>query len=226
MKKSMVILKWLWFKASGAVIMNKMNMEQRWLSLFDSSISESMKAEFQHLAEMYGEKHRHYHTLDHIASCIELLDGVNRLVNDSYSLELALWFHDAVYNPGKLDNEKKSALYAMKVLKQADIEDEKRIRIAELVEMTRHSSEPVTDDCKFITDIDLAILGAEPDLYMGYTEKIRREYSCIPSLIYRRGRKKLLGLFLERERIFHTEFFFERYERNARVNIKREIEAL
>ncbi len=202
------------------------NLEQRWLSLFSGSTEEKMRMEFQRLINMYSRKHLHYHTMDHVAACLKLLDEVGGMITDHYSVELALWFHDAVYHPGKADNERKSADYASMVLKDAGINAAVISGILHFIEMTIHPSTPVTSDEKLLTDIDLSVLGSEPDTYLAYSGMIRKEYFHLPEFLYRRGRKKLLRLFLESGRIFHSEYFFNKYEKAARDNIKGELARL
>lgn len=75
----------------------------------------------KYIAARYTEPQRHYHTLAHLEEMLRRLDefeanapaahrlpagGTQRLV-----LELALLFHDAVYDPQRGDNEERSAVW-------------------------------------------------------------------------------------------------------------------
>jgi predicted metal-dependent HD superfamily phosphohydrolase len=81
-------------------------------------------------------------------------------------------------------------------------------------------------DTNLFTDADLSILGQPWETYLAYAQNVRKEYGQYPKIIYRSGRKKVLRHFLEMERIFKTEYFFEKYEICARKNIEQELENL
>ncbi len=61
------------------------------------------------LVAAYGEPHRAYHGLAHVAHVFAELDGVP--LSDP-AVEWATWYHDAVYRPGRRDNEARSAALA------------------------------------------------------------------------------------------------------------------
>ncbi|MGH9937527.1 MAG: HD domain-containing protein, partial [Blastocatellia bacterium] len=81
-------------------------------------------------------------------------------------------------------------------------------------------------DMKAFLDLDTSILGAPEEIYREYGRAIRKEYSWVPRPMYRRGRRKVLNGFLEREHIYHTEEIRAAYELQARLNIAAEIRSL
>jgi len=81
-------------------------------------------------------------------------------------------------------------------------------------------------DTNIFTDADLSILGREWEDYEAYCKKVRKEYAIYPMVLYKKGRKKVLKHFLEMDQIFKTEVFSEKYEKQARENLKRELENL
>lgn len=210
-------------------------LEKRWQGLFPLTQPRVVEKMFQELVAKYSENHRYYHTLDHIDSCLRLLDSVGYLVNDKTAVELAVWFHDAIYNPKKSDNEHKSAQFARKCLVQTEYDDSEESdesgesivsKIEHLIRLTQHPSKPKANDEKILIDIDLCILGATEGDYDQYAESIRKEYSHVPAWLYRRGRKKVLKSFLNGISIFHTAHFQEKFEKQAITNITKELSTL
>ena len=84
-------------------------LEKSWFELYRHyHFSEPRKA-FNKLIATYSEKQRAYHTLQHLYECLVLLDLIRADLKDAHAVELAIWFHDAVYDPQAKDNELKSA---------------------------------------------------------------------------------------------------------------------
>lgn len=173
------------------------------------------------LRHRYSEPHRAYHTLHHLAECLQLLEQTRGLAERPAELEMALWFHDAVYDPRKSDNEVQSADWARRELRRAGASLALQQRVIDLVLVTRHQAEPESPDQALMADIDLAILGAGPKRYDEYEKQIRTEYKHLPTAIYRPSRRKLLSEFLARPQIYATPWFRERREAQARRNLER-----
>ena len=53
---------------------------------------------FARLMAAYAEPQRHYHTQQHLAECLEHLAAAYSLASEPGEVELALWFHDAIYD--------------------------------------------------------------------------------------------------------------------------------
>lgn len=141
-------------------------------------------------------------------------------------IEVAIWFHDAVYVPGRPDNEAASAALAEQALAAGDVAAPVCDRVRSLVLATRHTAVPHGNDARILTDIDLAILGADPYRFGIYDRAIRREFHALPEGEYRAGRATVLRSFLARPSIYHTDSFRERYEATARANITAALAAL
>ena len=114
------------------------------------------------LLSSYAEPHRAYHTQQHLAECLALFDEVRGLAERPAEVEIALWFHDAIYDVHRRDNEALSAEWAHAALLHAGAAADAAERVAALVLVTRHSVAPQTPDEQLLVDIDLAILGAAP----------------------------------------------------------------
>ena len=91
---------------------------------------------------------------------------------------------------------------------------------------TAHKGRPVDDDARLVVDIDLSILGQDEQVYDLFERAVREEYKWVPWFLYRRKRIEILRSFLDRESIYGTERFRQRYESTARSNLERAIRAL
>lgn len=173
------------------------------------------------LLARYAEPHRAYHTLDHVRDCLAHVAAARHLLARPAEAELAVWFHDAIYDPRRGDNEERSARLAEGVLSAAGIEGETARRIGDLIRLTAHARDDLDGDAAVVCDADLAILGAEPARFDAYDAAIRREYDWVPEDVYRRERGRVLAGFLVRPRLYHTAHFRERFEARARENLRR-----
>lgn len=178
---------------------------------------------YSSLVNAYAERHRAYHTYEHIEACLRQLDDSMSEAEHPDEVELAIWFHDVVYKPYSSNNEADSAKMASKFLRQNQVQNDKIGRVEDLILATIHSEEPQIGDLSLIVDIDLSILGAPAKVYDWFETAVRSEYKYVPSFVFKRGRKKLLEGFLSRDRIYQNESFFNRLEHQARQNLYRAI---
>ena len=71
----------------------------RWQGLWQQlGASTSNDELFFKLVKCYSEPHRKYHTMQHLNECFTHLEIVRSIAERSGEVELALWFHDAIYN--------------------------------------------------------------------------------------------------------------------------------
>lgn len=171
------------------------------------------------LLAAYAEPQRKYHTAQHLSECLQLFDGVRTLAQAPAEVEIALWFHDAVYDVKASDNEAQSAQWAQRALAAAAVQPEVITRVVDLVMVTRHTGEPSQPDQRLLVDVDLAILGADVERFAEYEQQIRDEYSFVPGWLFRRKRKAILRTFIERPRIYGTDHFYKALEQAARRNL-------
>jgi predicted metal-dependent HD superfamily phosphohydrolase len=179
---------------------------------------------FGRLLAAYREPHRRYHTLRHLDECFTQLQSIGSLAEHPVEVELALWFHDAVYDTRRQDNEERSAQWAAQAL--APVSSEAANRVHDLVLATRHAAQPQGTDARIVVDIDLSILGAPEARFDEYEAEVREEYAWVPEPVYRRERRRILAGFLARESLFNTATFVERYEAQARRNLERALARL
>ena len=181
---------------------------------------------FDELCARYCEPHRKYHTLQHLDECFEKLKALQAEAIHPGEIELALWFHDAIYDIRRQDNEERSADWARSSVVAAGLSKSVADRVHSLVMVTRHNAVPGEPDEAILVDVDLSILGATKDRFDEYEKQIREEYSWVPDFLFRSRRCSVLTGFLQRPTIFNTRTFVETYEARARENLKRSIKKL
>lgn len=170
------------------------------------------------IATAYGEPHRHYHSLSHIAAVVALFDQVRDRFAEPDMALLALFFHDIIYDPARSDNEARSADLLRDALPDPDTARARRHIVA-----TRSHQKTDDPDTDLLLDIDMSILGAPWDDYLAYAQGVAREYLPVyGDTAYTAGRVALfLNPTLNRDRIFLTEAFAH-LETAARHNLKTE----
>ena len=182
---------------------------------------------FHRFEDVYGESHRHYHTLDHIDTCLGEFLLARGLAEDPRAVQIAIWFHDVVYDTHQRDNEKRSANYAYEFCLRVGLE-QYASPVYDLVRATDHSAERiyVSQDAALLIDVDLSIFGKKPPVFDHYEHQIRREYDWVPKEDFRRSRARIIEPFVARPSIYHTDFFRDRYEKQAQENLTRSLEQL
>ncbi len=173
------------------------------------------------LLTIYGERDRAYHNLDHIEHCLDEFEQVGFLLRHSDAVEFALWYHDAVYDPRRTDNEDHSATLAALFAKRLGLGDEFIEKVRALILATKHVTAPEDHDERFMVDIDLAIFGQSEAVFDEYERKIRLEFAHVSEADFCRGRAGILQMFLDRPHIFSTLHFRSKYEEQARKNLVR-----
>jgi predicted metal-dependent HD superfamily phosphohydrolase len=180
----------------------------------------------ERLMACYSEPHRKYHTVRHLDECFVKLEELRTEAHHPEEVELALWFHDAVYDTKRQDNEARSAEWARATARVANLPTVVADRIHSLVMATCHDAVPNEPDEKVLVDVDLSILGEAPDRFDEYEDQVREEYSWVPDVVFWTKRREILRGFLARASIFNTREFVEAYEARARANLERSIKRL
>jgi predicted metal-dependent HD superfamily phosphohydrolase len=178
------------------------------------------------LLARYEETHRCYHTLQHLRECVAHFAAVRQLAEHPAEVEIALWFHDAIYDVRNKDNERLSAAWAKRALLEAGVNADAAERVSALILATQHAVLPESPDAQLLVDIDLSILGAARARFESYDEQIRHEYSWVAEPVYRSKRLAVLQGFLDRAFIYSTPHFRETLEEAARENLRTAVGAL
>lgn len=190
------------------------------------------------LRASYAAPPRAYHDFGHVEAVLAHYDEVAAGPGWARPREawLAVLYHDAVYEPGRRDNEARSAALAeaaiARWLPDAGIDAG---HVAGLIELTaRHGalaaeelgSGPEGDDRRHFLDCDMAILGAAPAAFDAYDRAIAEEYrGAVPGWLYRINRRRFLRGLLRSPRIFLSDFFHARLDAAARANLRRALGA-
>ena len=177
----------------------------------------------EELEVAWSEPHRHYHDARHLGECLALWSCWQAQAEHPAEVAMALWFHDAIYDPKASDNELRSAAWAARGLLKAGLDSETAQRVHDLVMATRHDAWPEAQqqgrDVQLILDIDLAVLGAPGERFERYDKDVRKEYAWVPGLRYRSLRSHVLQGFLERPQLYHGAAAVDLLEAQAHINL-------
>lgn len=195
-------------------------LEKSWFELHHHyHFSEPQKI-FNKLIAAYSEKQRAYHTLQHLYECLVLLESIRPDLNDADAVALALWFHDAVYDPQAKDNELKSAeLFEQYLAQDLSADDVQKIKRWIIATQKHEATNEL--DLQFLLDIDLAILAASPERFDEYEQQIQQEYAWVDPDVYSIKRKQVLAHFYQTEPLYQTEYFQQNFELKAKENLRR-----
>lgn len=200
-------------------VVNTGMLSQSWQRAWAALGVPAPLAVFDSLLAAYQEGQRSYHTLQHVQEMIALLDPELTQAQYPGELGLALWFHDAVYQPRGKDNELQSARWAVRVMHEQGLDEAAAQRVHGMIMATCHAAQPQQYDAQLLIDIDLGILAADAARFAEYEQQIRTEYHWVPAWIYRAKRRAVLQSFMDRECIYSTPVFSARFEAAARRNL-------
>ncbi len=199
------------------------SLRDRFLALWRRCLSpgaaDHSKAVWDAMAARYTEAHRYYHDEQHLAHCFEQLELARDQTSLPDAVEMALWFHDVINDPGNVDNETRSAAF-FRHCGQGVMDDAFVAAVIDLILATTHREEPKDLDQQFICDIDLASFGRDWERYKRDTDKLKAEHLGSEDDYYR-NKRAFLSAMLSKPRIFYSDFFHARYEQQARDNILR-----
>lgn len=194
----------------------------------------TLEAEAARLVAAYTAGDRHYHDIGHIDALLLLSEAHRARSTDSVAVDLAILYHDVVYDPARRDNEAASAGWARRSLARLGMPEPLIAKVARYVEATAHLTPPdavgqtsIRDaDLDLLLDLDLSILAAVPDAYDTYAAAIRREHGQYPEPAYVAGRTAVLRRLLALPRLYRSPVLAALWEAPARANLARELERL
>lgn len=193
-------------------------------ALMALGVSSGWDDAFQRVLDLYLETSRGHHNLRHVTECMLWVRQLRLLLHKPHHAMIAFFYHDAVYRPGSSNNEEQSAILA-----RADLQDMRCANadvslIEEMIVGRNMGRIANTPDDQFVHDIDYWVLGSDPRRYKEYAAGIMKEnlprYSVEE---YKAGRGSFLNGVLKQPRIFETDYFYERFEEQARANVHLEL---
>jgi predicted metal-dependent HD superfamily phosphohydrolase len=206
--------------------MSSKALPDRWQHACEAVGIANAGSEHARLLRAWSSMGRHYHTVQHLTACLSELDGASMLAQSAAEVELALWFHDAIYRTHRNDNEARSAQWAARFLTEHGAAKEVVANVHDYVMATAHAAAELSGDAALVVDIDLSILGQPPAVYDEFERNVRREYWWVPKSRFAGARCGILRSFLDRPSLYHWRHFRDRYEAFARANLARAIAAL
>ena len=202
------------------------------------NISEKNQHFFDEIKQKYSVPERYYHTFEgHIGEGLEDLASVWRMCDQPDEVYFAWINHDVIQDTSRTDNEEKSTEFAYDIARRMFLPRRFIYNAGRLIMATKHlgmkkdeekvkAKKATSIDEHIITDIDLAIFGKNQERFDEYEAGIRAEYSFVTKEVFREKRREILRMFLDKNRIYTTQCFFDMYETKARENLVRSIEML
>lgn len=193
---------------------------------------------FESVVARHREPHRRYHGLRHVRWVVHhvLHLGEHVALGDLPAVVAAAFFHDAVYEPTRSDNEEASAALAARALGELSWQADRVARVAAMITATAHvADQAVADtatdnethiDTAILLAADLAVLATEPARYLDYVSGVREEYGHVSDDSWQLGRAAVLRAFLDRSHIYDPRVGADQWERRARANITAELAEL
>lgn len=185
--------------------------------------------EHDRLRDAYQGAGRHYHDVSHVEALLSLTQAHRTVLIDPTAVDLAVYYHDVVYDPARRDNEALSAVFARESLTRLGLPQGLVEKLALYVEATAHLAPSVGlppgehPDLDHFLDFDLSILAAPAAEYDSYAAAIRREYAIYPEADYARGRAAVLKKLLASPALYRMPALAAAWEPAARANMAREL---
>lgn len=204
--------------------------KQRFISLWNRCLGDRAggndpRKVYDEVHAYYSEAGRHYHTPKHIEHCLRQFDLASSEMDDADAVEMAIWFHDLVFDITAEDNELQSARRFMELAGES-MSAEFRSKVYDLIMATAPPREPRTKDEKFMLDIDLSSFGLPWEDFVRDSKAVRKESAQQSDAEFFPGQRAFLESLIRREHFYFTDFFRSRIEDTARSNIRRHLESL
>ena len=174
----------------------------------------------------YAKNENYYHRFNHIIAWLDLLIEYKDIIPNFKEVAFSWLYHDIIYFSEKPNNELISWVQAYNKSKQLWLWEAFSENVLGLVVSTKHTEAPKSEAEKFLHDIDFSILWQSWEVFKRYEDDVRKEYSHVSDRAWKEWRKQFLEWVLQKEDIFYTQTFKDRFESQAKSNIQRSIDEL
>ena len=205
--------------------MDRSRFKKLWNDCLLPGAPSDADAVFDELHAAYGDAARHYHSGEHIEHCLRQFDMVRERLDEPRAVELAIWFHDLVYEPCASDNERLSA-ERFATLGKDCMPAAMLAEVVRLIRATEHCGADAEGDTAHLLDIDLSSFGLPWDLFWEDSQRVRQEFAHLDDEQFYPAHLAFQWRLLARPRLFASDYFFDHYELRARDNICRHLDAL
>lgn len=167
---------------------------------------------------------RPYHGFYHLCEMISHMESLNW---QNPNIKMAILFHDLIYETQseKVETNEEASIKAFLEYEKTlslDLDhdwicDFIKSTIKHEVVDTNHKEKTILN--KRFLDLDLNILGSNPERFQEYDKSVREEYHWVPEEIYEKERKKILRKFLNEKQLYFTKEARDLWQKQAKENI-------
>ncbi|KAJ3450659.1 hypothetical protein M0812_06843 [Anaeramoeba flamelloides] len=212
--------------------------------LFFENCTKNIKKEilskwYDKVYQLYTSENRHYHSLVHVQSLLNLYQEYQSLIENKQVMILSIFFHDVIYDPKKGDNEEKSNELFQQFASETNLNQSVITKVSEFILATKrkklfNSNQSLNDenqyenDLKLFLDFDWSILGSDEQTYEQYSKAVHLEYNHLGEL-YKQKRLAFLGIALQKltnDKLYLTDFGKKQFLKNSIKNVQNEIKVL
>ena len=143
---------------------------------------------------------------------------------DEYKLELAIWFHDIVYDSTRTDNEKLSANNFKSFGNIIGLKNKHIKEICNLILVTKHNDTVKTESEKIICDLDLREFTSIRSKLN--SEEVRKEFVHLSDEEFYKGRADFLRKMINKKYIYSTDLYRNSLEELAKHRITIELDII
>jgi predicted metal-dependent HD superfamily phosphohydrolase len=188
--------------------------------------SPTSRTEWAALVAAWSEPRRRYHDLAHLAAVLGIVGELADAADDPGAVRLAAWYHDAVYDPRRNDNEQVSAQRAGAGLR--GLVDGARVAEVERLVLLTAEHDPAPGDANgaVLCDADLAVLASPPAAYAAYASAVRAEYGHFSDEVFAAGRIAVLEQLLALPELYRLPAVAPQWTDRARANLTAELSLL
>src|SRR5690606_32561419 len=89
------------FKEEMLTVTESVFLDEKWAEMVGTDTDDRLYSVYLVLKNLYTDSRREYHNLKHIHDCLKHFDmfsGSGHNIENKKNIQLAIWFHDCIYN--------------------------------------------------------------------------------------------------------------------------------